>query len=122
MSKNKTDKCTKDMMTHSAVCALYPKSKITKCLREATAIHAACVSGVSSGDGYSSHNTSLGASPYKKSDGNVYINSGGELPFNGKVWNGKCEAYYINGVLTYFTDRNGNRCDNEGILESNNFN
>ena len=122
MSKNKTDKCTKDMMSHSTVCSFYPKSKITKCLREATAIHAVCVSGVSSGDGYSSHNTSLGASPYKKSDGNVYINSGGELPFNGKVWNGKCEAYYINGVLTYFTDRIGNRCDNEGILESNNFN
>ena len=81
MSKNKTDKCTKDMMSHSAVCAFYPKSKMTKCLREASQIHEKCVSGVSSGDGYSSHDTSVGASRYKKSDGRVYINSGGELPF-----------------------------------------
>ena len=123
MSKNKTDKCTKDMMSHSAVCAFYPKSKMTKCLREASQIHEKCVSGVSSGDGYSSHDTSIGASRYKKSDGRVYINnSGGELPFNGKVWNGKCKAYYINGDLSYFTDRNGNYCDNECVLHSNNFN
>lgn len=121
MSGN-TDKCTRDMMKHSAVCAFYPKNKMTKCLREASQIHEKCVSGVSSGDGYSSHDTSFGASRYKKSDGRVYINSGGEIPFNGNVWNGKCEAYYVNGELSYFKDRNGNYCDNEGVLPSNNFN
>lgn len=122
----KADKCTREMMGHSALCTLQPKSKISQCLKEASQYHTACisgvVSGVSSGDGCSSLNTSLGASPYKKSDGRVYINSGGELPFNGKVWNGKCYAYYINGDLTYFTDIYGNTCDNNGILESNNFN
>ena len=102
------DKCTKDMMNHSTICAFYPKSKMTKCLREASQIHEKCVSGVSSGDGYSSYNTSLGASPCKKSD--------------GRAWNGKCYAYYINGDLQYFQDSNGNYCDSEGILPSNNFN
>jgi len=125
MSK-KADKCTREMMGYSALCALQPKSKISQCLKEASQYHAACVSGgvsgVSSGCGNSSLNTSLGALPYRKDDGRVYINSGGELPFNGKVWNGKCEAYYINGDLSYFTDRNGNYCDNEGVLHSNNFN
>jgi len=109
-----------------SICALQPKSKISQCLKEASQYHAACISGsasgVSSGCGNSSLNTSLGASPYRKDDGRVYINSGGEIPFNGKVWNGKCEAYYINGDLSYFTDRNGNYCDNEGVLHSNNFN
>ena len=122
-SRGKSDKCTRGMMGYSALCSLQPKSKISQCLKQASQYHIACVSGVSSGDGCSSLNTSLGASRYKKSDGRVYINSGGgELPFNGKVWNGKCEAYYINGDLTYFTDRNGNRCDNEGVLDSNNYN
>ena len=125
-SSGKTDKCTREMLGYSALCALQPKSSISQCLKEASQYHTACVSGnlsgVSSGDGCSSLNTSLGASPYKKSDGRVYINSGCELPFNGKVWNGKCEAYYINGDLSYFTDRNGNYCDNDGVLHSNNFN
>ena len=125
MSK-KADKCTREMMGYSALCSLQPKSKISQCLKEASQYHNSCISGdmtgVSSGDGCSSLYTSLNASPYKKSDDRVYINSGGELPFNGKVWNGKCEAYYINGDLSYFTDRNGNYCDNEGVLHSNNFN
>ena len=126
-SNNKADKCTREMMGYSALCTLQPKSKISQCLKEASQYHTRCISGdvtgVSSGDGCSSLKTSLGASPYKKSDNRVYINSfGGELPFNGKVWNGKCYVYYINGELTYFTDIYGNRCDNEGVLESNNFN
>jgi len=37
------------------------------------------VSGVSSGCGDSSRVTSLGASPYRKDDGRLYINSGGEI-------------------------------------------
>ena len=123
---SKADKCTRDMMGYSALCFFQPKGKISQCLKEASQYHEACikdtVTGVSSGCGNSSLNTSLGASPYRKDDGRVYINSGGELPFNGKVWNGKCEAYYINGDLSYFTDRNGNYCDNEGVLHSNNFN
>jgi len=125
-SSGKTDKCTREMVGYSALCTLQPKSKISQCLKEASQYHTACisgnVSGVSAGGGCSSLNTSLGASPYKKSDGRIYINSGCELPFNGKVWNGKCYAYYINGDLKYFTDTNDNTCDNEGILESNNFN
>ena len=116
---NKADKCTRDMITHSAVCAAYPKSKMTKCLRDADFIFKGCVketSGVSSGCGNSSLNTSLGASPYKKDDGRLYINSGGEIPYNGRLWNGKCYAYYVNGVRSYFTDTNGNTCCELGHL------
>ena len=116
----KADQCTRQMMGYSALCSLQPKNKIAACLKEASQYHTACVSGnvsgVSSGDGKSSLNTSLGASPYRKSDGRVYINSGGEIPFNGRVWNGNCYAYYINGVRTYFTDTNGNRCCEFGYL------
>ena len=124
------DTCSRDMMKASAICALYPKNKISKCLSQASQVFTACANGqkngstgVSSGDGgCSSNNTSLGASPYKKSDGIVYINTGTEIPFNGNVWNGKCYAFYINGELDYFQDSNGNYCDNEGVLTSNNFN
>jgi len=81
---NKADKCTREMMGYSALCTLQPKSKITQCLKEASQYHAACIagasSGVSSGDGNSSLNTSLGASPYKKNDGNRYTNSGSKIP------------------------------------------
>jgi hypothetical protein len=114
------DKCTREMMGYSALCSLQPKSKISQCLKEASQYHTACISssasGVSSGDVNSSLNTSLGASPYRKNDGRVYINSGGEIPFNGREWNGKCYAYYINGVRTYFTDTNGNTCCELGHL------
>ena len=107
-------------MGYSTLCSLQPNSKISQCLKEASQYHAACVSGgvsgVSSGCGNSSLNTSLGASPYRKDDDRVYINSGGEIPFNGKVWNGKCYAYYVNGVMIYFTDTNGNRCCEDGHL------
>jgi hypothetical protein len=117
---NKADKCTREMMGYSALCSIQPKSKIAQCLKEASQYHAACIAGasagVSSGDGNSSLNTSLGASPYKKNDGNVYINSGGEIPYNGRLWNGKCYAYYINGVRTYFTDSNDNVCCELGHL------
>ena len=116
----KADICTREMMGYSSLCSLQPKSKISSCLKEASQYHTACVSGnvsgVSSGDGKSSLNTSLGTSPYRKNDGLVYINSGGEKPFNGREWNGKCYAYYINGVRTYFTDRNGNQCCDMGHL------
>lgn len=109
------DKCTREMMGYSALCTLQPKSKISQCLKEASQYHTKCVSGgvssgVSSGDEKSSYDTSLNASPYRKDNGRVYINSGGEIPFNGKKWNGKCYAYYINGVRTYFTDIYGNTC------------
>ena len=63
-------------------------------------------SGVSSVCGNSSLNTSLSASPYKKDDGRIYINSGGEILFNGVLWNGngKFFSYYINGVRSdYYT-------------------
>uniref|UniRef100_A0A6C0B960 Uncharacterized protein n=1 Tax=viral metagenome TaxID=1070528 RepID=A0A6C0B960_9ZZZZ len=117
---SKSDKCTRDMMGYSALCSLQPKGKISQCLKEASQYHEACikgtVSGVSSGCGNSSLNTSLGASPYRKDDGRVYINSGGEIPYNGRLWNGKCYAYYVNGVRTYFTDTYGNRCCELGHL------
>jgi hypothetical protein len=115
MSK-KFDKCTREMMGYSALCSLQPKSKISSCLKEASQYHVACVSGVSSGCGNSSLNTSLGASPYRKDDVRVYINSGSEIPYNGRLWNGKCYAYYVNGVRTYFTDSNGNTCCELGHL------
>ena len=119
-SRDKADKCTREMMGYSALCSLQPKSQISQCLKEASQYHAACVSGdvsgVSSGCGDSSRVTSLGASPYRKDNGRVYINSGGEIPFNGRVWNGKCYAYYIDGVRTYFTDIYGNTCCEFGYL------
>jgi len=114
----KIDKCTRQMMGYSTLCSLQPKSKISQCLKEASQYHESCikgsVSGVSTGD--SSLNTSLGASPYRKNDGRVYINSGGEIPYNGRDWNGKCYAYYVNGEITHFTDTNGNTCCMLGYL------
>ena len=115
-SSGNADKCTREMMGYSALCTLQPKSQISQCLKEASQYYVACASGVSSGCGDSSRDTSLGASPYRKDDGRVYINSGGEIPFNGRVWNGKCYAYYIAGVRTYFTDKYGNRCCELGYL------
>ena len=104
-SSGKADKCTGEMIGYSALYTLQSKSKISQCLKEASQYHAACVSGgvsgVSSGCGNSSLNTSFDASPYRKNNGIVYINSGGgEIPFNGRKWNGKCYAYYVNGVRT----------------------
>lgn len=118
---NKPDICVKEFMSHSTVCALYPKSSANRCHSMAYSIFTECAkqekSGVSSGDGYSNtSNTTLGASPYKKSDGIVYVNTGQEIPFNGKVWNGNCYAYYTNGKWRYFTDLNGNACNYDGIL------
>jgi hypothetical protein len=117
---NKADKCTREMMGYSALCSLQPKSKISQCLKEASQYHESCikgvVSGVSAGDGKSSLTTSLGTSPYRKNDGRVYINSSGEIPFKGRVWNGKCYAYYVNGEITHYTDTNGNTCCDMGYL------
>ena len=42
--------------------------------------------------------------------------SGGEIPYNGREWNGKCCAYYVNEGRTYFTDTNGNTCCELGHL------
>ena len=113
------DKCTRELMTHSSVCSLYPKSKMTKCLREASQLFTQCIrdntTGVSSGCG-GGDGTSLGAQLYRKLDGRIYVNNCGEIPFNGKVWNGKCYAYYIDGEIKYFTDSFGNVCDNAGRL------
>ena len=82
---SKSDKCTREMIGYSALCSLQPKSKISQCLKEASQYHEACVSGgvsgVSSGCGNSSLNTSLCALPYKKDTGRVYINSGAEIPY-----------------------------------------
>ena len=120
INKMPADKCTREMMGYSALCSLQPKSKISQCLKEASQYHAICVSGsvsgVSSGCGNSSLNTSLGASPYRKDDGRLYINSGGEIPYNGRLWNGKCYAYYVNGERSYFTDTYGNTCCELGHL------
>lgn len=113
------DRCTRGMMGLSALCTLQPKSKISQCLKEASQYHEICSkqSGVSAGD---SHHASAGVAqgggrgaPYKKADGKVYV---GEVPYNGKHWNGKCYAFYINGELAYWEDQNGNACDNGGVL------
>ena len=57
-SSGKADQCTREMMGYSTLCSLQPKSKISQCLKEASQYHEACVSGVSSGCGNSSLNTS----------------------------------------------------------------
>ena len=119
MSK-KSDKCTREMMGYSARCTLQPKSKISSCLKEASQYHEICVrssektSGVSSGDSYSSGGRD--AYPYRKSDGKVYINVNGDVPYNGRRWNGYCYAIYKNGEMVHWEDCNGNWCDNEGVL------
>ena len=115
---NKSDKCTREMLGYSTLCTLQPKSKISSCLKEASQYHEICVrssektSGVSSGDAYSSG----GRDEYRKSDGKVYINVNGEVPYNGRRWNGYCYAIYKNGEIVHWEDRNGNWCDNEGVL------
>jgi len=102
MSK-KSDKCTREMMDSLASCFRQPTSKISQCLKEVSKSHMACVSGVvSSDDGRSSLNNSLGASLYRKIDGRIYINSGVDLPFGGNS-NGK---YYTN-YITPFSLKNG---------------
>lgn len=105
-SNGKADKCTREMMGYSALCALQPKSKISQCLKEASQYYTSCVSGnghtgVSSG--CSTNDTFLGASRYNKS---------------GRAWNGKCYAYYTNREIAYYQDSNGNYCDNNGVCFS----
>lgn len=90
MSKKQTsDKCTKDMMSHSAVCSFYPKSKITKCLKEASNIHTECVkgtpSGVSSGDTHSNNFPSSSRSSVAKHHSGSYTASNGDKYNNGKL-------------------------------------
>ena len=85
--------------------------KSDQCTRNMMAYVNAGDFGVNAGGGPSS------VSPYTKTDGRVYINSGcGEVPFNGRQWNGKCYAYYINGIRSYFRDTNGNACCEFGYL------
>ena len=87
-TNNKADKCTRDMITHSAVCSAYPKGKMTKCLKEADFVFKECVkqtSGVNAGDASSSksyptaNSSSMAANRYtgQASNGNIYNN--GEL-------------------------------------------
>ena len=49
---------------------------------------------------------------YRKSHGNV----NGDVPYNGRRWNGYCYAIYKNGEIVHWEDSNGNWCDNEGVL------
>jgi len=113
-------KCTREMMGYSALCSLQPKSKISSCLKEASQYHQICVrssektSGVSSGDAYSHSSGGRDSYGYRKSDGKVYVN--GEVPYNGKDWNGYCYAIYKNGEIVHWEDRNGNWCDDKGVL------
>lgn len=72
--------------------------------------------GISAGDGYSNNTSFNNGKPYRKQDDKVYIYSGGEIPYNGRIWNNRCYAIYNNGVLVGFTDSNGNSCDNRGYL------
>ena len=106
MSKTKNvDKCTKDMMEHSAICSFYPKGKITKCLKEATNIHKECVTGVSSGDNYSRSTYPSG------SDSNHYKNYSGEyVASNGDVYNnGKLHSFVYDNGLRYRVRRPGDK-------------
>jgi hypothetical protein len=112
------DKCTRGFVGLTALCVLQPKNKMSQCLKEASQYNEICskkVSGVSAGDASAAFG-GRDAQPYKKADGRVYINHAGEVPFNGRHWNGKCYAIYKNGDLRYFEDSNGNACDNEGVL------
>jgi hypothetical protein len=94
---NKADKCTRDMITHSAVCAAYPKSKMTKCLRDADFIFKGCVketSGVNAGDAYN-HSSDF---PAFNSSSAAQIRYTGEA-LNGDVYNnGKLASFVYEGV------------------------
>ena len=88
-SSSGSDKCTREMMVYSALCTLQPKSKISQCLKEASQYHEICVSGdvsgVSSGGGCSSLDTSLGASRYNKKSDGVYITTGIPSSLNTQI-------------------------------------
>jgi hypothetical protein len=73
-------------------------------------------SGVSAGDSYSGSTSFNNGQPYRKQDNKVYVYQGGEIPYNGRMWNGRCYAIYINGNLSHFADSNGNVCCNQGNL------
>jgi hypothetical protein len=96
-TNNKADKCTRDMITHSAVCSAYPKGKTTKCLKEADFLFKECVkqtSGVNAGDASSSS--------YPKSNSS----SMAENRYTGQASNGDI---YNNGLLASFVSDNGMR-------------
>jgi hypothetical protein len=86
-TKNKADHCTKEMMQHSMVCALYPKSKMTKCLKDASNIHTACSLGVSSGDIHSNSKNYPSSNDHNvaKHHSGDYVASNGDKYNNGKL-------------------------------------
>ena len=117
-NKETTDKCTRDMMSHSATCAFYPKNKITKCLKEASAIHTACVTGVSSGD---SHTSNFPVATGNGMSGNGYITGkyGRVRIVKNPRWYPGCQthcSYYIPEYLYY--DSNNNLVQSDGTSSS----
>ena len=96
-TNNKADKCTRDMITHSAVCSAYPKGKMTKCLKEADFVFKECVkqtSGVNAGDASSS------SYPTSNSSSMATVRYTGQAS-NGDIYN--------NGQLASFVSDNGMR-------------
>ena len=102
----KADKCTRDMITHSSVCAAYPKSKMTKCLRDADFIFKGCVketSGVNAGDASSNQTY-----PTSNSSSMAAIRYNG-LTSNGDIYNNGKLASFVHEGVRYTNRRPGPR-------------
>lgn len=106
-TNNKADTCTRDMLTHSAVCIAYPKGKMTKCLKEADFIFKECVketSGVNAGDASSNQ-----AYPTSNSSSMAAISYTGQAS-NGDIYNnGKLASFVYDNGLRYRVRRPGPR-------------
>lgn len=125
-----SNKCRSEHQSCATICALtnsapeLGNSSITDALEAGNCIRTTCqdrniickannaISAkgyISAGDGYSSQATSFNnGRPYRKQDNKVYVNHGSEIPYNGKLWNGRCYMVYKNGEVISWQDSNGN--------------
>lgn len=130
------DNCRSDLQTCATICTMtnsapeLGSSNMLDAISSANCISTTCHNrydicnlnnrisakgGISAGD--NTINTSFNnGRPYRKQDNKVYIYQNGEIPFNGRFWNGRCYAIYVNGELRSFQDSNGNACCSDGHL------
>lgn len=135
-SSSGSDRCRSEHQTCSTVCILtnsapeLGSSNIADAIGAGNCIQSTCQnrnnicrknngisakSGVSAGD--SNHATQFNnGRPYRKQDNKIYVYRGGEIPYDGKLWNGKSYVIYKNGVIVSWRDSNENSCDSEGYL------
>lgn len=136
-SSSGSDRCHSEHQSCATVCVLtnsapeLGSSSITDALGAGNCIRTTCQDrnnicntnnaisakgGISAGDGYSQITSFNNDRPYRKQDNKVYVNHGSEIPFNGKLWNGRCYVVYKNGEVKSWQDSNGNACCSQGYL------